>query len=162
MPVQVVIDPTVWNRLAGDLKAYDKKLYAQMRKRIRDAGKIAVDKVRDELGKPAPSRGNHSVGARAGLAAGTRFSLSFSAKRAGVRIVTSPSRLAAGHKGFALAYNKPNWRHPVYGSNEWVSQEGRPYFGKVIGKALNKEILDEIQSAIDDSLTLISKYDDVL
>ena len=157
MPVEVVIDPKVWNRLADDLKSYDKKLYAAMRKRIRNAGNIAVEKVRDELDKPAPSGGGSSVGGRAALAAGTKASLSFAARTAGVKITTSSSRLPAEHKGLLGSYNKPNWRHPVYGGNAWVSQEGRPYFGKVIGKALTKEILDEIQSAIDDSFDAIKE-----
>jgi len=155
MPVEVVIDPKVWNRLADDLKSYDKKLYAEMRKRIRNAGNIAVEKVRDELAKPAPSGGGSSVGGRAALSAGTRASLSFAAKTAGVKITTSSSRLPAEHKGLLGAYNKASWRHPVYGGSEWVSQTGRPYFGKVIGRALNQEILDEIQSAIDDSFDAI-------
>ena len=151
MPVAVVIDPRAWNRLADELKAYDKKLYAAMRKRIRTAGNIAVDKVRDELAKPAPSGGGSSIGGRAALAAGTRASLSFSARTAGVKITTTGSRLPAEHKGLLGSYNKSSWRHPVYGGDAWVSQQGRPYFGKVIGMALNREILDEIQAAIDDS-----------
>lgn len=157
MAALVTVDPKVWNRLADDLKAYDKKLYTALRKRIRAAGNVAVEKVQAELGKPAPSGGGSSVGGRAALAAGTRASLSFAARTAGVKITTSGRGLPAEHKGLLGSYNKPNWRHPVYGTDAWVSQEGRPYFGKVIGKALNKEILDEIQSAIDDSFDAIKE-----
>ena len=85
------------------------------------------------------------------MAAGTKASLSFAARAAGVKITTSSRNLPAEHKGLLGSYNKKSWRHPVYGGDTWVSQEGRPYFGKVIGRALNKEILDEIQAAIDDS-----------
>jgi hypothetical protein len=151
MPALVVIDPKAWHQLAGELKAYDKKLYAAMRKRIREAGNIAVEKVRDELAKSPPSGGGSSIGGRAALAAGTKASLSFAARAAGVKITTSSRNLPAEHKGLLGSYNKKSWRHPVHGGDAWVSQEGRPYFGKVIGRALNKEILDEIQAAIDDS-----------
>lgn len=152
----VTIDTAYWNRAATDLKNYDAALYRAMRKRIRNAGNIAVDKIRETLAMPSPDGGDNSGEGRAALAAGTRTSLSFSAKRAGVKITTTASRLPAEHKGLLNVYNKASFRHPVYGTDKWVEQNGRPYFGKVIAKALNHEILAEMQAAIDDSLAAVA------
>ena len=148
---EIYIDPKDWNRFAAQCKAYDKKLYTEVRKRIRNAGDIAKDRVKDALAESPPSGGGSSVGSRAALSAATKTSLSFAAKTAGVKITTSGSGLPDGHAGFEKAYNKGSFRHPVYGGRAWVSQSGRPYFGVEIAKALDKEILDEIQAAIDDA-----------
>jgi hypothetical protein len=156
---EIYIDPKDWNRFAAQCKAYDKALYTAVRKRIRNAGDIAKDRVKAALAESPPSGGGSSVGSRAALSAATKTSLSFAAKTAGVKITTSGSGLGAGHAGFEKAYNKASFRHPVYGSrNAWASQEGRPYFGVVIEAALNKEILDEIQSAIDDAADVFGGF----
>jgi hypothetical protein len=149
---EIYIDPKDWNRFAAQCKAYDKALYTAVRKRIRAAGDIAKERVQEALAESPPSGGGSSVGSRAALSAATKTSLSFAAKTAGVKITTSGRGLPAGHAGFEKAYNKASFRHPVYGGKAWVSQSGRPYFGVVIEKALGKEILDEIQAAIDDAM----------
>ena len=148
---EVYIDPKDWNRFAAQCRAYDKALYAATRKRIRNAGDIAKERVQAALAESPPSGGGSSVGSRAALSAATKTSLSFAAKTAGVKITTSGRGLPDGHAGFEKVYNKASFRHPVYGGNAWVSQVGRPYFGVEIAKALDKEILDEIQAAIDDA-----------
>lgn len=154
---EITIDPKDWFRFKQQCDAYDKKLTSAVRKRIKNAGNIAVDRVKETLEKSPPSGGGSSVGSRAALIAGTKVSLSFAAKTAGVKITTSGSRLSAGHAGFEKVYNKASFRHPVYGSKAWVSQSGRPYFGAVIAKALDKEILEEMQAAIDDAFEVFGR-----
>jgi len=157
MPVEIVIDPKDWHRFAEQCRAYDKALYTATRKRIRNAGDTAKERVQEALAESPPSGGGSSVGSRAALIAGTKTSLSFASRSAGVKITTSGRGLPAGHAGFEKVYNKSSFRHPVYGSNAWVTQSGRPYFGAVIQKALNKEILDEIQAAIDDAFDVFGR-----
>ena len=151
MPVEVVIDPAEWFRFKQQCDAYDKALTTAVRKRIKNAGNIALDRVKEALAESPPSGGDSSVGSRAALSAATKVALSFAARSAGVKITTSGRGLPAGHAGFEKAYNKGSFRHPVYGGDAWVSQSGRPYFGAVIQKALSTEILEEMQSAIDDA-----------
>ena len=57
------------------------------------------------------------------------------AKRSvGIEIVASGSGLDDKRKILVKRWNrKKGFRHPVYGNREnWVAQEGRQYFGKVI------------------------------
>ena len=150
---------------------YDKKLYAELRKGLRIAAKPMVDDVKAEIGR-IPSSGKYRGSIRAGLAAGTRASiLASSARTAGVRILTSPSRLPANKKPLAKAMNKATFRHPVFadpervrnantrrarlaaritgrslGSWVWVEQQGRPYFGATIARHFD-EVRDEMGKA---------------
>lgn len=153
---QVVIDPAEWYRFKKDLDKFDPAITRALRKRIRNAGDTAAEKVREELEKSSPAGGPDSGAGRAALIAATKVSISFGKRSAGTRIVTSSSKLPAEHKGLLNVYNKTSVRHPVWGNKRvWVNQEGRPYFGKVIEKALNKEIVDEIRGALDDAMAAI-------
>lgn len=154
-------------------KDFDKKLYANLRKGLRDAAKPIVDDVKSEIDN-IPSSGKYGTGVRDGLKAGTRAGiLASSAKTAGVRIVTSPNKLPAAKRPLAKAFNrkKGSFRHPVFanpdqvrdsrtrfaralmrirrqdpGSWVWVDQPGRPYFGEVI-----KQHFDEVRKEMQDA-----------
>lgn len=153
---QVVIDPGEWFRLKTELDKFDPALMRALRKRIRNAGQTAADKVKETLGMPSPDGGPDNTGGREALAAATKVSLSFSSRSAGAKITTGSGRLSAEHKGLLNVYNKETFRHPVYGNqNAWVEQQGRPYFGKVIQPLVNKEMLKEIRAALDDATRAI-------
>lgn len=153
---QVVIDPGEWYKLKQDLDKFDPELARQLRRRIKNAGEIAAQKVREKLAEDPPTDGPDDTGGREALIAATRVSVSFAKRSAGSRIQTSASRLPARHKGLLNVYNKTSFRHPVYGDKSvWVAQEGRPYFGVVILKAMNEAVTKEIFSAIDDAVKAI-------
>lgn len=153
---QVTIDPQQWHRFKQDLDKFDPAITRALRKRIRNAGNIAADKVKDELRLSSPAGGPDSGEGRQALIAATRVSVSFGRSAAGVKITTGSSRLAAEHKGLLHVYNKKSFRHPVYGNRAvWVTQEGRPYFGSVIQKAIDREIIAEIRAALDEAVTAI-------
>lgn len=155
---QVVIDPKVWYQLKQELDSYDKELARELRRRIKNAGQVAADKVKDTLRLPSPGGGDDSGEGRAALIQATRVSVSFGKSAAGAKITTGSNRLSAENKGLLNVYNKKTFRHPVYGNREnWVPQEGRPYFGAAIMSVMNKAILDEIQAAIDDSLAEVGR-----
>lgn len=59
-------------------------------------------------------------------------------------------------KGFAGAYNRPRWRHPVFGTGEWVEQAGRPYFGKVVTER-REELARAVLDALDDALSQMNQ-----
>jgi hypothetical protein len=165
MPVEstggfsVVIDPQQWYRLKQQLDAFDPELARALRRRIKNAGNTAADKVRQTLRLPPPTGGPDDTGGRDALAEATRVTVSFSKRSAGARIATGSGGLRTNHKGLLNVYNKKSFRHPVYPRKDesrdewtWVTQEGRPYFGAVILKAMNQAVANEIYDAIDDAL----------
>lgn len=152
----VTIDPQSWYDLNTELKAFDPALSRALRRRIKGLGEDAVDKVRETLREPSPDTGDDSGEGRAALSAGTRVTVSFARRTAGAKIVTSPSRLPAAHKGLAAVYNKARFRHPVFGNKgTYVTQSGRPYFGAVIMPLFSKEIVKEMSAALDEGIRAI-------
>lgn len=153
---QVVIDPTEWYRLKKSLDEFDPSLARALRKRIKNAGAIAAERVKEELAKESPAGGDSDGKGRAALAAATRVSVSFGKRAAGTRITTSASGLPAEHKGLLNVYNKATFRHPVFGNdNNWVAQQGRPYFGAVISQMINRELTAEVRAALDEAVRAI-------
>lgn len=153
---QVVIDPSEWYRLKKELDSFDPELARALRRRIRNAGALAVDAVKAKLGEPAPGGGDDSVGGRAALAAATRMTVSFGKRSAGTRVVTSASKLPAEHKGLLNVYAKKQFRHPLFGDkNHWYPEAGNPYFRPVIYKLIDSTIKEEIRAALDDAVRAI-------
>ena len=145
-------------RLFADTRDFDRKLYAQLRKALREAGRPIVDDVKAEIMR-IPSSGKYRGGVRAALAAGTSVAIGASSeKSAGIRIKTSPRRLPANKRALAKAFNKDSFRHPVYARawlrrnrQKWVSQPGRPYFGEVIAKHY-PDVQDRLAQAFLDAV----------
>lgn len=154
--VQLVVNPAYLHRFKKDLDSYDTKLAKELRKRLRNAGNHAREEVIKSLRLPSPDGGPNDGQGRAALIAATRVAVSFSERTAGARIVTSASRLPPEHKGLLNVYNKSSVRHPVFGMDDvWVTQRGRPYFGTVIRKAMNRRLLKEMEAALNDAARAI-------
>mgnify|MGYP000364350185 CR=1 FL=1 len=112
-------------------------------------------------------------------------SISNSARRAGVRIVTSPRRLPPIKRPMAKALNKEVFRHPVFAdptrvrslrsrvvnamnrlrvklgqepvkSWEWVNQSGRPYFGATIN-AHTDDVRRRVKAVMEDMSETLRK-----
>jgi hypothetical protein len=128
--LEIRLDPASFGRLMRAARAYDAELAKAVRKRLRVAANEGVKDVKQRL----LSRPFHTdAGLAAGLAAGTRVSIKTGIKTGGVSIVTTGSRLPAGKQAMVRAYDKPSFRHPVFGNRDvWVTQAGRPYFGAVL------------------------------
>ena len=147
---QVVIDPTEWFRLKRDLDRFDPSLARALRRRIKNAGQVAVKSVQHKLGEDGEGPG------RRALIAATRTTVSFGKRSAGARIVTSASRLPSEHKGLLNVYNKTTFRHPLFGDRDhFYPQQGHPYFKAGIYAVLNREIVNEIRAALDDAVVAI-------
>lgn len=170
--VAVTIDPAAWYHLKKECDQYDRDIIIQLRRRIRNAGNVAVERVKATLAMPSPDGGPDDGAGRAALSAATKVTISFSQRRAGARVVTSASKLPAEHKGLLLVYNKETFRHPVFENQRqlsarrgntlrhrlakgsrasWVEQKGRPYMGKPILDVINSGIRDEILAAVEDA-----------
>lgn len=143
----VRVDSADFHRLFLATRDADKVLYAQLRKAMRAIGKPLVDDVRSQI-DGIPSGGGAGTGVRAALKAGTRVSISTSAKSAGLSLVTSPTRLPQAKRALAKAMNTPAFRHHVFGGSEWVSQAGNPYFGRVVGQHV-PDMHRKIRAALD-------------
>lgn len=145
----VRIDPASFYQLKKDLDRFNPALTRALRKNIRDIGNRAVGRVKDALREDPPGAGADmwDVGSRAALIGGTRTAISFSKNRAGVRIVTYGTKLGK-RIGFLKAYNTPRFRHPTFGQEPWVQQQGRPYFGVVIQEIADQQMRDEMEDAL--------------
>ena len=137
-------------------KDADATLYKGLRKAMREAGAPIVADVRAEIDK-IPSSGKHRTGIRTALKAGTRVAISTSAKSAGIRIVTSPSKLPPNKRGLAKAMNRERFRHPVFGRpGQYAEQAGRPYFGAAIDRH-RAEVRDRIEQVMVDTAAEIER-----
>lgn len=149
-PLQVYIDPKEWARFKRDLDRFDPSLTRALRRRIREAGETAAGAVRDTVTQPPPTGGGSTEGSRQAIARATRISTSFSPRGAGVKIMTGSVR-----DGFTKAYNKGTFRHPVYGTSTWTTQEGRPYFGSAITNSMRLELIIKVRQALDEAVRAI-------
>lgn len=151
----VVIDPQVWYKLKRDLDTADKKWTTALRKRIRNAGAVASEAVRKRLIEGGG--GEYSEDVADALAAATRVAISFSSRNAGVKVATSNRLLLESDKGLLKAYNKAEFRHPVWPGDKprsdwsWVSQKTKPFFDETIHEVLNRELVGEIEAALQEA-----------
>jgi len=150
--VEVTIRAEDWYKVAAELRYFDPALLKTLRKRLRDTGKLGVESVRKMLGMGSPDTGPDRGRMRSLLAAGTRVAVSFAKSGGSVKVVTSPSKLPDAHQAIHAAYNMHSWRHPVFGSDTWDAQQGRPYFYGAVMGAGYKEMRKGIEAAIDDAV----------
>lgn len=126
----------------------DKRIVSRLRRSIKTIGAGAVKEIKDTVTDGGPSA--------EGIAAGTGMRVSFSKSTAGVKITTTNARLSAEHKGFVAAFNKPAFRHPVYGNRQaWVQQEGRPYFGVSIERVFDEKAQQEMVAVFREAMNSI-------
>lgn len=134
---------------------------------------IVQDVKRAELA--IPSRGGDAggtrkkkgatLGLRASLANATKADFATMGQGAAVHIRVSSSKfISVSGRPRTLPYymegrRKRPWRHPVYGTDKWVTQKGHPFlmgtvrkhkdeFEKACLEAVN-EVLDQIDSKVD-------------
>lgn len=140
-----------FNALFGKTSDVEPKLKAALRKRMKAAADQAAADVRAEVLKEPRSRGRgRSRGLRRGIAAGVKVTLSTSSTKAGVVIQATGSKLPPDMRRLVRAYNKPKFRHRVFGTGTWVEQAGRPYFTKPI-EARSSDVQDAVLDAMRDA-----------
>jgi surface antigen len=89
---------------------------------------------------------------REGISRGIRVQIAANGQRkVGVFIRSTGSGLPASKRSLVRAWDKEaGWRHPVFGTDEWVQQKGRPYFGSVIAKR-EQEIAEGVRRALEEA-----------
>lgn len=148
----IKIDPAEFNRLSVAADSFGPALKKELRAGLRELGKPSADEVKKTLRQPSPAGGPNSGTGRAALIAATRVGVSFSKGNAGVKITTAASRLPAEHKGLLNAYNTKSFRHPVFGGDAWVTQQGRPYFRPSILRVLDKDLVPQMEQVLEKAI----------
>lgn len=113
--LQVQVTSTDLRQLYVDLKAVEGNLRVELRKGITAAAKPIVAAVQREA----------SWSSR--IPAAVKAKTSFAAKSAGVAI-TVDSRKAPEAAPLENQGNTGTFRHPVFGTDTWVTQQAQPFF----------------------------------
>lgn len=140
-------DPSQFRGFMAALKAFEPTLATATRRRLRLAGVETVDDMKRVIAS-GPGRGR--VGVQAGIVAGLSTAVATGKRQQGVRIRGTAARIPAGHQPMLRLYNKPSFRHRVFGRDVWAVQSGRPYFGSVI-KRHEDAMVEAVWTALEDA-----------
>lgn len=130
------------------MKAAEPALATATRRNLRRAGDDTIADMRRTV---ASGPGSGRTGVQAGISRGLRTSVATGKRTQGVRLTGTAAQIPEGHKPMLRLYNKASFRHPVFGTDTWVSQAGRPYFGSVIHRHEN-EMLESVWQALEEAL----------
>lgn len=123
--------------LARELRRFDdgKELRKELRRELKETGKRIVQAEKSAV-RALPSKGQSARAGRRSLrgdiAKATALRIRTSGKRAGVAVWVNPKRMGPGRAnlpGYLEGVRPFNrWRHPVHGTDTWVTQRSRPWF----------------------------------
>lgn len=121
------------------VKSFPPALQKSLRKRLRGVGKVITDDMKRVVG---------SGDMRSQIGSGIRTLIRTGKTVQGVLIESTGRGLSSGRRGMHRTWNKPTFRHPVFGNRDaWVSQSGNPYFGSTIARHA-----DEARAAVVEAL----------
>jgi hypothetical protein len=180
--VDVSIDAREFNLVLKQAKAFDRKIYLNLRRDLRKAAESAAKDVREDV-KKAPRKviaatrfrkqkivaghtfafGRHQL--REHIAKGVKVQIAATdrSRRVGVFIVSRGSDPTS--KMLKRAWDREKgWRHPVFADAanrertewKWVPQVGRPYFGSVI-QSHAPQIETAVKKALADTVAQLPK-----
>ena len=152
--VPLSADARQFKALLGKTSAFEPKLRTALRRRIREEADKGAKDARGEVVKAPQVQADkpRRTGLRAGIAAGIKVQIAANGQRkVGVFINSTGRGLPSSKRLLARAWDKEaGWRHPVFGTSEWVQQKGRPYFGSVIAKR-EQEIAEGVRRALEEA-----------
>lgn len=128
-------------RLLGDLKEVEPRLATALRRELRQAGDEIIGAQQQELG---------SGDLRDEIAAGLRTRVTAGKTRQGVAIRSTGPR--KGGANMARVLQMAIIRHPVFGTDTWVDQNGHPYFFKPVTDELRNRMTNRVDDALNDAL----------
>jgi|GEM_PF-3385588 len=161
-------------QVLADLKEFDPKLATAVRRRMRRAGDSAIaamgtildeesggvvtgkttrmgtdrrgraHRVVDTISTREANR-SRSTGAREEIKRGLRLKVTAGKSRTSIRLSTTGGELRK-------AMNTRSWRHPVFGTDEYVEQPGNQYFNRGARSEMDNlraELEDAIHEALD-------------
>lgn len=136
-----------FRRLAGKTSQLEPALKRELRASIRLAAEKAADDSRTTIDGGGPSR----TGLRLAIASGIKVTV-MTGNTAGVKISGGVSQMPEKKRQLVRAFDKPTFRHPVFGQDAWVEQPGRPYFASVIyghRERVSQAVQEAMQKALD-------------
>lgn len=156
----VTVDERDLTRLVAALNAESdgRELRRELRAGLRAAVEPAIQLARTEIlsmGVHGAKRAEPSL--RATVAAAVRAEIRLGARAAGVAVVVTKHSMPRGFRNAPKRLNaRKGWRHPVYGSANWVWQQGKPgWFDDAMRAAepaaskAAKQALDNVARRID-------------
>lgn len=111
---------------------------------VRRAARPMVGAVR-QAALSLPAETGQSTGLRAAIAAASRFSNT----AAGVRVLVDNGRMPADQQTLPGHTDSGSWRHPVFGSNNWVTQHSRANWFLTACLSEADTVEREIEAAMD-------------
>lgn len=148
--LDIDIQPADLKRILDAAKKANPALATALRKRLRGIGNDVVKDMR-RLIMATPPSGGRSPGrhtTRKQIAAGISTKIATAKDKQGISVVQSAGKLPPARRPMSRAYNKPRWRHPVFGNTKvWVAQKGNPSFGRRI-KPFEPKAAAEIRAAL--------------
>jgi hypothetical protein len=138
----------------ADGKALRRDLATGLRAAVEPAAALARGAILS-MGSRGLSRATPPL--RTAVAAAVKVEVRLSAKRASVAVVVRKHTMPRGFRNAPKRLNAAKgWRHPVFGSDQWVHQLGAPgWFDESMraaepaAKEAAKEALDEVARRID-------------
>lgn len=137
---RVEVDRTDLRRLLRALRdeADGKEMRRDLVRGLRTAVTPAVQLARGSiLSMGTKGVDTASPGLRSSIAAATKISVRTGKNRPGVRVVVKKTTMPRGFRNAPKRLqSKKGWRHPVHGSDRWVTQRGKPgWFDDNMAKA---------------------------
>lgn len=136
---------------AAELRAVSRRLAAAGRGDLRRELQRAVSRNVEPLvadvraaARALPSSGRYNTGLRNRIAGAVQFE----PRADRTSITVDRARMPAGKGGLPAAMDKTRFRHPVFGTDRWVTQRSRPWFKRPI-KAQEARLAAAVQAAVD-------------
>lgn len=163
MEGEVRLEPGSLRKLIMASKTWDAVSRREMRKGLRTAALIGAEAAKSSVLGPPPANGRtrnrRSTGLRSGLAAGVKVSIRTGREASdgtvtgeGVRIVTTDAKLPDSKSAMVKAYMAREFRHPVFGTDKYVSQRGKDWFYRPLQAGASRyetAIAEAVQAAAE-------------
>ncbi|WP_086847075.1 hypothetical protein [Amycolatopsis kentuckyensis] len=124
--------------------------------RRRQFNAFRAEQVARRSGRDVEQAINRGLRKQAGLRRHVADATKLQIRATGIRFVVDSSNLPAGQRTMPRHLDSPKgWRHPVFGNRDnWVHQQGKPYFGTTIKRRSN-DFRRAILQAMDDTANKI-------
>lgn len=135
MPDGIEIDTSAFNKFARDLKRAEPALAKSLRTNLKLAGELVAVDARARAGFSSRIPGKIKVGV--------------AGKRIRVYVQKIPAPHAGEERAFEHGGRGGKFRHPVFGGNNWVAQEAKPFLrpaalaGRVAVERAAKRAVDD-------------------
>jgi len=128
-------------KAAGEI---DKVLTRELRRSIRTSAKTVMQRMQEEVRSGSYKQ---NTGMRDQIARSLRVQIATTTRNTGVRIIQGGSALPENKRRMGKVWEASSFRHPVFGTSKFVSQDGHPYFFKIAAEG-RQEITDEVMKAM--------------